>query len=173
MCINKPGTQHLLIFCQFWALFVLIGWSNNRLFLLWTNHRRRWSLSHPWAQDLSTTHLLLAVLCSNDNANNGLCVSSLTLSSALSKISLSGKAPSKGIHWSKSSCGSDSSALTGTTIDPIGWSHALDNYRDKDTWITTVRVGDDPDSHRGLQLLVYSILTFIMSISSLGLRTRK
>lgn len=68
------------------------------------------------------------------------CVYSLTLSSALSRISLSGKAPSRGIHWSRTSCGSESSSLTGTTRDPIGWSHALDNYRDKDTFIMSVEI---------------------------------
>ncbi len=66
------------------------------------------------------------------------CVCVFTLSSALSRISLSGKAPSRGIHWSRTSCGSESRSLTGTTSDPIGWSHALDNYRDEDTFVTSV-----------------------------------
>lgn len=60
-------------------------------------------------------------------------VYSLTFSSVLTKISLSGKAPSSCIHWSRTSCGSESSSLTGITKEPIGWSHALDNYRDKNT----------------------------------------
>lgn len=66
-----------------------------------------------------------------DNGNNPMCgcvCISPTLSSALNRISLSGKAPSKDIHWSRTSCGSDSSSFTGSTTDPIGWSHALDNY---------------------------------------------
>lgn len=53
---------------------------------------------------------------------------SLTLSSALRRISLSGKAPSRGIHSSRTSCGLERSCLTGTTRAPIGWSHALDSY---------------------------------------------
>lgn len=57
------------------------------------------------------------------------CSRMYTLSSALSRISLSGKAPSRCIHLSRTSWGSDSSSLTGTTRDPIGWSHALDSCR--------------------------------------------
>lgn len=58
--------------------------------------------------------------------------SCLTLSSALKRISLSGKAPSRGIHPSRTSCGLESSCLTGTTRDPIGSSHALESYTGKE-----------------------------------------
>lgn len=85
------------------------------------------------------------------------CVYSLTLSSALSRISLSGKAPSRGIHWSRTSCGSESSSLTGTTRDPIGWSHALDNYTGKDTLIMSVRGGDVSDTGSRLQILLVAL----------------
>lgn len=96
------------------------------------------------------------------------CVYFLTLSSALSRISLSGKAPSRGIHWSRTSCGLESSSLTGTTRDPIGWSHALDNYTGKDTLIMSeVEMFDTGSSGQALQ--AGSALTFTMSISSLGL----
>lgn len=51
----------------------------------------------------------------------------LAFSSALNRTWLSGKAPSRWNHWSTSSCGSASRFLTGSTSDPIGWSHPLDN----------------------------------------------
>lgn len=71
--------------------------------------------------------LLMLVIHTSDES--GL---SLTLSSALNRISLSGKAPSRGIHSSRTSCGLESSCLTGTTSDPIGWSHALESYGGKE-----------------------------------------
>ena len=55
----------------------------------------------------------------------------LTLSSALSRIWLSDEAPSRGNHWSRTSSGSASSSLTGSTREPMGWSQALDNWDDE------------------------------------------
>ena len=55
------------------------------------------------------------------------CGCVLTLSSALSSTWLSGEAPSRGNHWSRTSSGSDSRSLTGSTRDPMGWSQALDS----------------------------------------------
>ena len=171
VCIIKSGAQHSLILCQLWTFFILTDCGRDLfLFFLWTSPRRLWSFSHPGAQDLSTIHFQLFILCISDIGNNPLCVSSLTLSSALSRISLSGKAPSRGIHWSRTSCGSENSSLTGTTRDPIGWSHALDNYRDKDTFIMPARGGD---VMRGRWQQSSDTLTFMMSISSVGSRTKK
>lgn len=153
------------MYWQLWAVCVLTGCferplsGNHHLFFLWSSHTWLWSFSHLWAQDLSTSQCSSVILWIDDNGNNPpACVYSLTLSSALSRISLSGKAPSRGIHWSRTSCGSESSSLTGTTRDPIGWSHALDNYTGKDTLIMSVRGGDVSDTGSRLQILLVALL---------------
>jgi len=53
---------------------------------------------------------------------------SLTLSSALSRIRLSGEAPSRWNHWSSTRSGSDSSSLTGTTREPMGRAQLWDSW---------------------------------------------
>lgn len=94
----------------------------------------------------------------------------LTLSSALSRILLSGEAPSRWNHWSRTSCGSASSSLTGTTRDPIGWSQPLDNYNSKEQGIEknhSIRMWDADPSN------AWKYLAFTRSMWCLGSWTRK
>lgn len=149
---------------------------------LYSGHSRPWNFIHPRVKNLLMTHFQLGFLDVSHSNINVECTYLHTLSSALRRISLSGNAPSRDIHWSRTSCGSERSCLTGTTRDPIGWSHALESYTAKGHIC-------DISQHlkwRGQQqtlnaIVLYCVLycnkfrtfTFMMSISSLGLCTLK
>lgn len=140
--------QDSLMFRQISAIFLLTSCfgcffssCDHDLFLR-TICRWLWDFCHPCVKDLSRTQVQL-VSVSVITALISAHISAHTLSSALRRISLSGKAPSRCIHWSRTSCGSERSALTGTTRDPIGWSHALDNFRYQNTFGVSVTVWEN------------------------------
>lgn len=66
-----------------------------------------------------------------------------TLSSALSRIWLSAKAPSMLSHLSSISSGWERSSFIGRTREPSGWSHALESYVEKVDRLQTVKSSPD------------------------------
>ena len=143
MSIIKSDTQHSRMYWQLSAATVLTGNFEGLVSFLWGGTGGLWRFYHLCVQDLSTLHSPSVILWTNGNDIHSLIFfSSPTLSSALRRISLSGKAPSRGIHWSRTSCGFESSSLTGTTRAPIGWSQALDNCTVKDALIMSFRSGN-------------------------------